>query len=39
MWLGEQSAVMGELRKPLTGAAGQIYNIVVKDTEFPDERD
>lgn len=39
MWLAEQSAVMGELRKPLTGTAGDIYNIIVKDTEFPENRD
>ena len=34
MWLAEQSAVMGELRKPFSGVAAEIYEIVAGNEEF-----
>ena len=39
MWLAKQSAVMGELRKPLSGVAAEVYEILTGDDEFPEDRD
>ena len=39
MWLAKQSAVMGELRKPLSGVAAKVYEILTGDNEFPEDRD
>ena len=39
MWLAKQSAVMGELRKPLSGVAAKVYEILTGDDEFPEDRD
>ena len=38
MWLAKQSAVMGELRKPLSGVAAEVYEILTGDNEFPEDR-
>lgn len=39
MWLAKQSAVMGELRKPFSGVAAEVYEILTGDNEFPEDRD
>jgi len=39
MWLAKQSAVMGELRKPLSSVAAEIYEILTGENEFPEDRD
>jgi hypothetical protein len=38
MWLAKQSAVMGELHKPLSGVTAQVYEILTGDDEFPERR-
>jgi hypothetical protein len=37
-WLEGEDDVMGEERRPLTGASAQVYDILAADEEFPDER-
>lgn len=36
MWLAEQSDVMGELRKPLSGITAQAYETLTRDMETPE---
>ena len=33
-WLADESDVMGEARLPLTGRAGQVYEILARDKEW-----
>ena len=36
-WVAGEDDVMGEERKPLTGAAAAVYEIVMRDEEYADE--
>ena len=38
-WAAGESDVMGEERLPLSGIAARVYEIVVADEDYPDERD
>ena len=33
-WLADESDVMGDARLPLTGRAGQVYEILARDREW-----
>lgn len=37
-WAAAESDVMGEARKPLTGIAAEVYEILCGDSEFEDDR-
>jgi hypothetical protein len=37
-WLAGQDDAMGELRKPLTGAAAQLYDILTADEAEDEDR-
>lgn len=32
-WLAQEDDVMGEMERPLTGAAGRVYELVSRETE------
>lgn len=36
-WIGQENDVMGEARKPLTGAAARVFDIVTREQIFPDD--
>ena len=38
-WLADESDVMGEARLPLTGRAGQVYEILARDKEWARQRE
>lgn len=38
-WLADESDVMGEARIPLTGRAGQVYEILARDKEWAQQRE
>ena len=38
-WLAGESDVMGEARLPLTGRAGQVYEILARDKEWARQRE
>ena len=37
--VAKQSAVMGELRKPFSGVAAEVYEILTGDDEYPEDHD
>lgn len=38
-WAAGESDVMGEMEKPLTGAAAAVYDILVSTLRYPDEEE
>lgn len=38
-WLAQENDVMGELERPLTGVAAEVYEIVVSDPRLIDEEE
>lgn len=37
-WAAGESDVMGDLERPLSGSVARVYEILVADDEFPEER-
>lgn len=37
-WAAGESDVMGDLERPLSGRVARVYEILVADDEFPEER-
>jgi hypothetical protein len=37
LWVADEDDVAGKLRKPLSGAVAQIYEIITRDEEAPEE--